>query len=126
MYQLHCSFTPNQVAFISRTICVVLCTITHRHCFLTIGTYGCTKEACQFRDAIAGEKGFIGYDLSLLTEWPIEKDTFKPGNAVIVGISADPVEKQKAFVDQQKLTVRARHYCFLSMLTSLSLVSDFE
>ncbi|KAJ7863152.1 thioredoxin-like protein [Mycena olivaceomarginata] len=38
------------------------------------GSYGCTKEACQFRDAIA------------------------------VGISPDPVEKQKAFVEKHKLT----------------------
>ncbi|KAJ7044084.1 peroxiredoxin Q [Mycena alexandri] len=50
------------------------------------GTYGCTKEACQFRDAIA------------------EKDTFKAGKVEIIGISPDPVEKQKAFVEKNKLT----------------------
>ncbi|TFK40566.1 peroxiredoxin Q [Crucibulum laeve] len=50
------------------------------------GSYGCTKEACQFRDAIA------------------EKDTFKPGKVQIIGISTDPVEKQKKFVEKEKLT----------------------
>ncbi|KAF7288581.1 Peroxiredoxin Q [Mycena chlorophos] len=50
------------------------------------GSYGCTKEACQFRDAIA------------------EKNTFAAGKVQIVGISADPVEKQKAFVEKHKLT----------------------
>ncbi|PPQ65863.1 hypothetical protein CVT26_000797 [Gymnopilus dilepis] len=50
------------------------------------GTYGCTREACQFRDAIA------------------TKDTFKPGKVQIIGISPDPVEKQKAFVEKHKLT----------------------
>ncbi|KAF8194175.1 peroxiredoxin Q [Pholiota molesta] len=50
------------------------------------GSYGCTKEACQFRDAIA------------------EKDTFKPGSVEIIGISPDPVEKQKKFVEKEKLT----------------------
>ncbi len=52
-----------------------------------LGTYGCTKEACQFRDAIA------------------EKDTFKKGSVDIIGISPDPVEKQKQFVEKEKLTV---------------------
>lgn len=50
------------------------------------GSFGCTKEACQFRDAIA------------------EKDTFKPGQVRIVGISRDTVEKQKLFVEKEKLT----------------------
>ncbi|KAJ7366831.1 peroxiredoxin Q [Mycena albidolilacea] len=50
------------------------------------GSYGCTKEACQFRDAIA------------------EKDTYAPGKVELVGISPDPVEKQKAFVEKHKLT----------------------
>ena len=35
-----------------------------------------------------------------------EKDTFKPDKIQIIGISPDPVEKQKAFVEKEKLTVR--------------------
>lgn len=50
------------------------------------GSYGCTKEACQFRDAIA------------------EKDTFKAGKVKVIGISPDSVEKQKTFVEKHKLT----------------------
>ncbi|CAA7261488.1 unnamed protein product [Cyclocybe aegerita] len=50
------------------------------------GTYGCTREACQFRDAIA------------------EKHTFKPGRVQIIGISTDSVKKQQAFVEKEKLT----------------------
>ncbi|OCH91855.1 AhpC-TSA-domain-containing protein [Obba rivulosa] len=50
------------------------------------GSFGCTKEACQFRDALA------------------EKDLFKRTKVEIVGISPDPVEKQKAFVEKEKLT----------------------
>ncbi|KAF7299107.1 Peroxiredoxin Q [Mycena indigotica] len=50
------------------------------------GSYGCTKEACQFRNAIA------------------EKPTFHTDKVEIVGISHDTVEKQKAFVEKNKLT----------------------
>ncbi|KAF8158391.1 peroxiredoxin Q [Crassisporium funariophilum] len=50
------------------------------------GSYGCTKQACSFRNAVA------------------EKDTFKPGKVQIIGISPDNVEKQKAFVEKEKLT----------------------
>ncbi|KAI0657371.1 peroxiredoxin Q, partial [Cubamyces menziesii] len=50
------------------------------------GSFGCTKEACQFRDALA------------------EKDLFKRTKVEIVGISSDPVDKQKEFVEKQKLT----------------------
>jgi hypothetical protein len=35
----------------------------------------------------------------------VEKDIFKPGKVQIIGISPDPVEKQKAFVEKEKLTV---------------------
>ena len=34
-----------------------------------------------------------------------EKDTFAPGKVQIIGLSADTVEKQKQFVEEQKLTV---------------------
>ncbi|EIW59195.1 peroxiredoxin Q [Trametes versicolor FP-101664 SS1] len=50
------------------------------------GSFGCTKEACQFRDALA------------------EKDLFKRTKVDIVGISSDAVDKQKEFVEKQKLT----------------------
>ncbi|KAK7048325.1 thioredoxin-like protein [Favolaschia claudopus] len=50
------------------------------------GSYGCTKEACQFRDAVS------------------EKDLYKPEKVELVGVSPDPVEKQKAFVAKNKLT----------------------
>ncbi|EMD39977.1 hypothetical protein CERSUDRAFT_112219 [Gelatoporia subvermispora B] len=50
------------------------------------GSFGCTKEACQFRDALA------------------EKDLFKRTKVEIIGISPDPVDKQKAFVEKEKLT----------------------
>ncbi|RPD62446.1 AhpC-TSA-domain-containing protein [Lentinus tigrinus ALCF2SS1-7] len=50
------------------------------------GSYGCTKEACQFRDALA------------------DKDLFKRTKVEIVGVSSDPVDKQKEFVEKQKLT----------------------
>ncbi|KAJ7780626.1 peroxiredoxin Q [Mycena maculata] len=50
------------------------------------GSFGCTKEACQFRDAIA------------------ENDTFKAGKLEVIGISPDSVEKQKTFVEKNKLT----------------------
>ncbi|KIP05373.1 hypothetical protein PHLGIDRAFT_108358 [Phlebiopsis gigantea 11061_1 CR5-6] len=49
-------------------------------------TYGCTKEACSFRDALA------------------EKESFKTTQAQVIGISSDPVEKQKQFVEKNKLT----------------------
>lgn len=45
-------------------------------------TYGCTKESCHFRD-LAAEFGAVG--------------------AQRVGISADPVEKQKRFDEKESL-----------------------
>jgi peroxiredoxin Q/BCP len=45
-------------------------------------TYGCTRETCHFRDA-TGELQAVG--------------------AHAVGISADPVDKQKAFADKHQL-----------------------
>jgi len=50
------------------------------------GSFGCTKEACQFRDALA------------------EKEVFKDDRAQVIGVSPDPVAKQKLFVEKQKLT----------------------
>ncbi|KAF9454712.1 peroxiredoxin Q [Macrolepiota fuliginosa MF-IS2] len=50
------------------------------------GSYGCTRQACQFRDAIR------------------EKVGFSPDKVQIIGISPDPVEKQKTFVEKEKLT----------------------
>lgn len=35
------------------------------------------------------------------------KEVFKTSKALVVGVSADPVEKQKEFVEKQKLTVRS-------------------
>ncbi|KAH8104509.1 AhpC-TSA-domain-containing protein [Cristinia sonorae] len=49
------------------------------------GTYGCTKEACAFRDAIA------------------EKGVFK-SKVNVVGVSSNPVAKQKEFVEKYNLT----------------------
>ena len=51
-----------------------------------VGSYGCTKEACQLQS------------LS-------EMEAFKEANVQIVGVSPDPVEKQKVFVKKHKLTV---------------------
>ncbi|KAF9221492.1 AhpC-TSA-domain-containing protein [Gyrodon lividus] len=49
------------------------------------GTYGCTREACQFRDAL------------------VEKEIFKRSDVLVVGVSSDPVEKQKAFAEKHNL-----------------------
>lgn len=50
------------------------------------GTFGCTREACQFRDAL------------------VEKEIFKRTDVQVIGISPDPVPKQKQFVESQNLT----------------------
>ena len=34
------------------------------------------------------------------------REAFKSSKVLVVGVSADPVEKQKEFVEKQKLTVR--------------------
>ncbi|KAF8508189.1 thioredoxin-like protein [Hysterangium stoloniferum] len=49
------------------------------------GTFGCTKEACSFRDALK------------------DSEIFKRSEIEIVGISGDAVTKQKEFVDQHGL-----------------------
>jgi len=70
-------------------------------------TFGCTKEACQFRDAIAG-------GLHCRTECPprvndsiVEKEVFDPSKVDVVGISPDAVQKQRTFVEKEHLTVRS-------------------
>jgi len=50
------------------------------------GSYGCTREACQFRDAL------------------VENDAFKGSNLRVIGISPDSVKEQDTFVKKQKLT----------------------
>ncbi|KAF8586290.1 peroxiredoxin Q [Ramaria rubella] len=52
---------------------------------VSLGTYGCTKEACAFRDALK------------------DVEVFKRSNITVVGISGDAVVKQKQFVDQHGL-----------------------
>lgn len=49
------------------------------------GTFGCTREACQFRDAL------------------VEKEIFKRTDVQVIGISPDPVSKQKQFAESQNL-----------------------
>jgi hypothetical protein len=44
-------------------------------------------------------------EIKLTRARKIEKDTYAPGKIELVGISPDPVEKQKAFVEKHKLTV---------------------
>lgn len=50
------------------------------------GSYGCTKEACLFRDSLSSS------------------EVYKGTGVTIIGVSPDPVEKQKAFVEKEKLT----------------------
>ncbi|KIJ62724.1 hypothetical protein HYDPIDRAFT_30313 [Hydnomerulius pinastri MD-312] len=50
------------------------------------GTYGCTREACQFRDALA------------------EKEIFKRSDVLVIGVSPDLVPKQRTFVEKNKLS----------------------
>ena len=69
------------------------------------GTYGCTKEACFFRDAIAGKSVMNGNRYRCQRQRITEKETFKPEKVTVIGLSADPVAKQKTFVEKNKLTV---------------------
>ena len=54
------------------------------------------------------------------------KETFKSSKVKVIGISSDPVEKQKEFVEKQKLTVRSDGMVYISLsrlLTRRVLVS---
>ncbi|KAH9854753.1 thioredoxin-like protein [Lenzites betulinus] len=62
------------------------------------GSLGCTKEACLFRDTLAG-----GLEQAY-GRTRAENDLFKRTKVDVVGISPDPVGKQKAFAEKQKLT----------------------
>ena len=68
------------------------------------GSFGCTKEACQFRDALVGRRPLI---LKPGVSHPdfADNNTFKESNLQVIGISPDSVEAQAAFVEKQKLTV---------------------
>ncbi|KIK97064.1 hypothetical protein PAXRUDRAFT_767446 [Paxillus rubicundulus Ve08.2h10] len=52
------------------------------------GTYDCTRAARQFCDALAGAYRF--------------KQGFR-SDVLVIGVSSDPAEKQKAFVEKHKL-----------------------
>lgn len=60
-------------------------TVAHSSGRGSAGTYGCTREACEFRDAITAN------------------DHFKRTGVQVVGISGDAIAKQKKFVDEHKL-----------------------
>jgi peroxiredoxin Q/BCP len=64
-------------------ICVSLVDVDN---WIYAGSMGCTREVSQ---------------LQTLSE----KDSFKKASVRMVGVSADSVEKQKAFAKKQKLTV---------------------
>ncbi|KAF7979671.1 hypothetical protein HWV62_41665 [Athelia sp. TMB] len=49
------------------------------------GSYGCTKEVCQFQAMT-------------------EKENFKRSGVLVVGVSPDPVDRQRAFVEKQKIS----------------------
>ena len=48
------------------------------------------------------------------------KETFKSSKVKVIGISSDPVEKQKEFVEKQKLTVRSDGLVYISLLELLT------
>ena len=48
------------------------------------------------------------------------KETFKSSKVKVIGISSDPVEKQKEFVEKQKLTVRSDGLVYISLLRLLT------
>lgn len=76
--------------------------------FRCTGTYGCTREACHFRDALAGgclshpREPVMRHSLTIRTS---EEDVYKRSDVLVVGVSSDPVDKQKAFVEKHKLPV---------------------
>ena len=53
-----------------------------------------------------GEGSWNGDRQQILKVVGTGREIFKSSKVEIVGISADPVEKQKEFVEKQKLTVR--------------------
>ena len=48
------------------------------------------------------------------------KETFKSSKVKVIGISSDPVEKQKEFVEKQKLTVCSDGLVYISLLRLLT------
>jgi peroxiredoxin len=71
------------------------------------GTYGCTREVCAFRDALAGTLRRPARTV-IVTNPFTENVDFKDSGITVVGISADAVPAIKAFVAQHGVTVGAR------------------
>lgn len=72
----------------------------------TLGSFGCTREACQFRDALVGRCLFaLLIRTRMLTPDFADNDAFKGSNLRVIGISPDSVQEQDTFVKNQKLTV---------------------
>ena len=70
------------------------------------GTYGCTREVCAFRDALAGTLRQRARTMTEIVTNPFTENVdFKDSGITVVGISADPVPAIKAFVAQHGVTV---------------------
>ncbi|KAN0059835.1 hypothetical protein ACQY0O_008409 [Thecaphora frezii] len=59
--------------------------------FPLAGSPHCTKESCSFRDAL------------------VVSPVFNDLNAIVIGISQDPTDRQKKFVDEHHLNFRVLH-----------------
>jgi peroxiredoxin len=97
---LHCYSTPNLVRSHLRLLYAL-------HKLGVSGSYGCTQQVCQFRDALSGERCTVirrcGSVPHLLMS--TEKDVFKSSSINVIGISPDSVKDQKKFKDKHNLSV---------------------
>ena len=56
---------------------------------------------------VSGRLYYMRLRMSVTRVCCTDKELFKRSKVEIVGVSSDAVDKQKTFVDKQKLTVRA-------------------
>ncbi|TFY73617.1 hypothetical protein EWM64_g10394, partial [Hericium alpestre] len=68
--------------------------------FPKAGSYGCTREVCQFRDALE-DAGALWVPIYLPRN--PDKIEFKDTHVHVVGVSPDSVDKLKAFAEKQKV-----------------------
>jgi peroxiredoxin Q/BCP len=86
------------------------------------GSYGCTQQVCQFRDALAGlTLPHVYAMICAEIPGPLEKDVFKDANIEVIGISPDSVEEQNAFRTKHNLSVSLTHIVLVPALPHIPL-----
>jgi peroxiredoxin len=72
-----------------------------------LGTYGCSREMCGFRNELVGasSSSLLCYDCTLIISTS-DGRAFSSSNVQLIGIGPNPVADIKKWTDKEKMNVR--------------------